>query len=144
MGETIDFNGKILQDDGDLYLILNAYRTCSIYEEEEHISIMCYNLTSDNFFSFPLDQFKDGIVSISEIGGQRKEERFLNSHRDWLIARARHLTVNNIKQRWGSWYNSVLNRVYLKYPIQKWAMNELKGLEKDPEKYMVWEIDWGS
>lgn len=142
MGETIDFNGKILLgSDGDSYLIINAYRTCTIYDDEEYISIMCYNFINNNFYSLSLDVYKDRIVSISK--GQ-KEEIYLNRHRIWLISRARFYTVNNIKQRWGSKYSSVLDRKNLKHPIQRWAMNELKELEKNPEKYMVWEIDWGS
>ena len=142
MGETIDFNGKILLGyDGDSYLIINAYRTCTIYDDEEYISIMCYSFINNNFYSLSLDVYKGRIVSISK--GQ-KEEIYLNRHRNWLISRARFHTVNNIKQRWGSKYSSVLDRKNLKHPIQRWAMNELKELEKNPEKYMVWEIDWGS
>lgn len=142
MGETIDFNGKILlESDGDSYLIINAYRNCTIYDDEEYISIMCYNFINNNFYSLSLDVYKDRIVSISK---GRKEEIYLNRHRNWLISRARFHTVNNIKQQWGSKYSSVLDRKNLKHPIQRWAMNELKELEKNPEKYMVWEIDWGS
>lgn len=142
MGETIDFNGKILLGyDGDSYLIVNAYRNRTIYDNEEYISIMCYSFINDNFYSLSLDVYKDRIVSISE--GQ-KEEKYLNRYRNWLISKARFYTVNNIKLRWGSWYNSVLDRKNLKHPIQRWAMNELKELEKNPEKYIVWEIDWGS